>query len=352
MAGEQIFPLLGRATRHTNSRSPSLLAVDQYAALSEAAITEVRADGNKDAEANVSNPLAVPMGKVELKELENGSDASIHQVEYPTEDERHTLRRIPEAIPVMAFWVAFCELAERFSYYGCTQVFQNFLQRPRPDYAVGGYTGANTSAEGNPGALGLGQRTATALSTFNSFWVYVTPLIGAYLADAHFGRFKTICIAVAIATFGHILLIIPSIPQVMNDPNGALAAFVIAIVIMGIGTGFFKSNVAPLIAEQIANRKQVVRVTKSGERVILDPSLTTARLFMYFYAAINIGASECIPSSEHCLTPTDTIHSSSRWSNRHELLGEEGGLLPCFCAADRCLYPLHPGPLLWPQPLR
>ncbi len=255
----------------------------EIAAIGEAAIQEVRDDGNKHSQAAVDNGLYLPGGNVGVSEYNEKHDgSSSHEgVEFPTEDERHSLRRIPEAIPLMAYWVAFCELAERFSYYGTTQVFQNFIQRPRPDFNVGGYTGANTSAEGNPGALNRGQQTATALSTFNSFYVYLTPILGAYLADAHWGRFKTISIAVGIATIGHILLIFSSIPSVIDNPNGALACFVIALVVMGTGTGFFKSNVSTLIAEQVTNKKQVIRTTKAGERVILDPTLTTARLFMY-----------------------------------------------------------------------
>ncbi|KDN44259.1 putative PTR2-Di-and tripeptide permease [Tilletiaria anomala UBC 951] len=255
----------------------------EYAAAGEAVIHNAQADGAKHPEAAIGRPLTVP-SKIE------GLHLSDNGLVYPTEDERRTLRRVPAALPWMAFWVAFCELAERFSYYGCTQVFQNYIQRPRPSYDYGGLTGANRSHEGNAGALGMGQKVATGLTTFNSFWVYCTPLLGAYLADAHWGRFKTICIAVAIASIGHIMLIINGIPHVMDNPDGALACFVISVIVMGFGTGFFKSNVAPLIAEQVAGQKQIVRVTNSGERVIVDPTLTISRLFMYFYLAINIGA--------------------------------------------------------------
>lgn len=43
-------------------------------------------------------------------------------VDYPTEDERQTLRRVPDKVPWNAFPVAFVELCERFSYYGTTVV--------------------------------------------------------------------------------------------------------------------------------------------------------------------------------------------------------------------------------------
>jgi hypothetical protein len=72
------------------------------------------------------------------------------------------------------------------------------------------------------------------------------------------------------------------------------------------GTGLFKANISPLIAEQYRRTKQFVVTTKSGERVIVDPSLTVSRMYMvrrqlpigvafsessqYFYLFINIGA--------------------------------------------------------------
>jgi len=49
-------------------------------------------------------------------------------------------------------------------------------------------------------------------------------------------------------------------------------------------------TVSPLIAEQVKGTKQSIATLGNGERVIVDPSLTTARLFMYFYFFINVGA--------------------------------------------------------------
>jgi POT family proton-dependent oligopeptide transporter len=40
----------------------------------------------------------------------------------PTDEEIHTLRRVPASIPWLCFTVAFCELCERFAYYGTTAV--------------------------------------------------------------------------------------------------------------------------------------------------------------------------------------------------------------------------------------
>ncbi|KAL1943975.1 hypothetical protein VTO73DRAFT_3793 [Trametes versicolor] len=205
-------------------------------------------------------------------------------LEFPTKDERHTLRRVSDTIPWSAYLIAFCELSERFSYYGSTVVFTNFIQQKLPP---GSQTGADVK---QAGALGLGQRASTGIGTFNTFWVYIIPLFGAYIADTRWGRFKTTCIAVAIALVGHVLLIISAVPGVINHSHGSLACFLVAIIIMGVGTGGFKANVSPLVAEQYKRTKLFIGHTKSGERVIVDPLMTTSRIYMYFYLFINVGA--------------------------------------------------------------
>ncbi|RPD65541.1 oligopeptide transporter [Lentinus tigrinus ALCF2SS1-7] len=205
-------------------------------------------------------------------------------LEFPTQEEKETLRRVPDRLPISAYLIAFCELAERFSYYGSTVVFTNFLQQPLPP---GSRTGADVE---QAGALGLGQRASTGLGTFNTFWVYVIPLFGAYIADTYWGRYKTVCVAVGIAIVGHILLIVSSVPGVIEKSHGALACFVIAIITMGLGTGGFKANVSPLVAEQYKRTKLFIGQTSSGERVIVDPIMTTSRIYMYFYLFTNIGA--------------------------------------------------------------
>ncbi|KIK52480.1 hypothetical protein GYMLUDRAFT_265401 [Collybiopsis luxurians FD-317 M1] len=221
-----------------------------------------------------------------LDELE--LDGMLDGREFPTEEERATLRRVSDAIPWNAFLIAIIELAERFSFYGCSVVFTNFIQQPLPP---GSTTGAGF-ANGQSGALGLGQRASTGLTTFYQFWCYVTPILGAYIADAHLGRYKTICIAVVITLIGHILLVISALPSVIQH-GGAIGAFSVALIVMGLGTGMFKSNISPLVAEQYKGTKLFIKTTKTGERVIVDPALTVARIYMvvfYFYLFINVGS--------------------------------------------------------------
>ncbi|KAJ7859794.1 PTR2-domain-containing protein [Mycena olivaceomarginata] len=205
---------------------------------------------------------------------------------FPTEEERATLRRVADAIPWNAYLIALVELAERFSFYGSSVVFTNFIQQPLP---LGSHTGAGFT-KGVSGALGMGQRASTGLTTFYQFWCYVTPLLGAYIADTYWGRYNTTCVAVVIALIGHIILIVAGVPGVIEHQHGALGAFIIALLVMGFGTGLFKANISPLVAEQYKRTKLFVRTTSNGEKVIVDPALTISRVYMYFYLFINIGA--------------------------------------------------------------
>ena len=57
-------------------------------------------------------------------------------------------------------------------------------------------------------------------------------------------------------------------------------AWVIALVIMGLGTGLFKANISPLVAEQYTKNKLFIRVKSDGSRVIVDPAFTVSRVYM------------------------------------------------------------------------
>ncbi len=95
--------------------------------------------------------------------------------------------------------------------------------------------------------------------------------------------------AIGISTFAHVVLVIASIPPVLRNPNGAFGAFIVGMLILCTGTGFFKANISPLLAEQNRDTRMRVEV-RDGERVIVDPAVTNTRIFLYFYFAINIGS--------------------------------------------------------------
>jgi POT family proton-dependent oligopeptide transporter len=268
-----------------------------------AAITNTRASLEVTKGASLIDPIPVA-STPSLTSINDDSDTLLLGP-FPTEEEWATLPRVAGSIPWQAWTVAFVEFAERFSYYGTSAVFVNFIQKKLPK---GSTTGAGFLRKGSPsGALGKGQRASTGMTTckspansygsfyfnnvaVNQFWSYFTPLFGAYFADQYWGRYLTIQYANIIAIIGHIILVLSAIPQVIVKPDAAFGIFALGLVVMGIGTGGFKSNISPLIAEQYKDIKAYVHVTKSGKKEIVDPATTTARIYIYFVSLVLLWA--------------------------------------------------------------
>jgi len=118
----------------------------------------------------------------------------------------------------------------------------------------------------------------------------VTPILGAIIADQYLGKYNTILIFCFIYIAGLLILVCTSIPGALSAGAG-LGGFIAAIIIIGLGTGGIKSNVAPLIADQYKRRQMKVTTDKkTGERVLIDPSITVTRIYMVFYFCINLGS--------------------------------------------------------------
>lgn len=215
-----------------------------------------------------------------LEEVYNDKNKFLGYV--PTEEESQTLQKVSDRLPWAAWSVAGVELCERFTYYGVSGIFQNYMQNPR-----GGL---------RPGAIGLGQQRASALSYFFQFWCYVTPIIGAVIADQYLGKYKTICLFAGVYVVGVLVLFLTSLP-VAIDNGAALGGLIAAMIIIGLGTGGIKSNVSPLIAEQYTVTKPYVKTLKSGQRVIVDPATTVQSIFMVFYFCINVGSLSAIATT-------------------------------------------------------
>ena len=85
--------------------------------------------------------LAIEKDAEVMSNTEEGDEPSEHEVK--------TLRRIGDKFPKSAYLIAVVELAERFTYYGCQGLFQNYINN-RPD----GYDGAPGLGLGHAGATG------------------------------------------------------------------------------------------------------------------------------------------------------------------------------------------------------
>lgn len=106
----------------------------------------------------------------EVQSVDSSSDD-----ELPTEEELRTLRRVSGKIKWSMYTIAFVELCERFSYYGSSVLYTNFVTQKLPD---GSTTGAPLDPDGQAGALGMGTQAGQGISLFNQFFAYLMPLVG------------------------------------------------------------------------------------------------------------------------------------------------------------------------------
>jgi proton-dependent oligopeptide transporter, POT family len=97
--------------------------------------------------------------RIAASEMDEKAPFATPDGDEPSEEEKQTLRHVAENLPISAWLVAAVELSERFTYYGISGLFQNYVQRP-----LDGSQGR--------GALGLGHQGATGLTTFFQFWCY------------------------------------------------------------------------------------------------------------------------------------------------------------------------------------
>ena len=87
----------------------------------------------------------------------------------------------------------------------------------------------------------------------------VTPIVGAIVADQYLGKYKTIVLFCGVYMAGLLILVCTSIPTALHNGAG-LGGFIVSILIIGLGTGGIKSNVAPLVCTSPDNRKAILTV--------------------------------------------------------------------------------------------
>ena len=102
---------------------------------------------------------------------------------------------VKTAFTLACFLIIAVEFGERFCFYTTKLVY-------------GPYTTQQLDFSSSEYAL---------FNNFNDFWNYGTPLIGAYIADAFIGRFKTICFAAPIYVCGLLLLVLSATPMAYGD---------------------------------------------------------------------------------------------------------------------------------------
>ncbi|WP_155286454.1 peptide MFS transporter [Lacticaseibacillus zhaodongensis] len=116
--------------------------------------------------------------------------------------------------------LAFTEFWERFSYYGMKAILLYYMY-----FAV------------SKGGLGFSRSTAMSVVAIYGSLVYMSSVIGGFVADRVLGGRRTVLAGGILIMFGHIFLALPF---------GAVALFA-SIVLIVLGTGLLKPNISEMV---------------------------------------------------------------------------------------------------------
>ncbi|MBO6768883.1 MAG: MFS transporter [Erythrobacter sp.] len=150
--------------------------------------------------------------------------------------------------PKGLFLLFMAEMWERFSYYGMRALLIFYL--------VQHWLFSDSEASIIYGAY-------TAL-------VYITPVVGGYLADQYIGQRKAVLFGAILLTFGHFFM---AFEGSGGQADPMINVFWLALALIIVGSGFLKANISVIVG-QLYSRTDVRR----------DPAYTI------FYMGINVGA--------------------------------------------------------------
>ncbi len=164
--------------------------------------------------------------------------------ELPHGDSAGTFLGHPKGL----FVLFFAEMWERFSYYGMRALLIFYLTK---HWLF------------DDGQAGVIYGAYTAL-------VYITPVLGGYLADKYLGQRKAVTYGAILLTFGHFLM---GFEGKGGQDAASLNMFWLALAFIIVGSGFLKANISVIVG-QLYPRTDVRR----------DGAYTI------FYMGINLGA--------------------------------------------------------------
>lgn len=189
------------------------------------------------------------------------SRSSLADTYGPLEDVAEEPRRRSTLLTVCPFILG-NEFCERLAYYGLSTNLVIYLTRV------------------------MGQDNGMAAMQVNLFegTCYLTPLLGAWLADSLWGRYKTIIVFSVIYLLGMVLLALSAwtplglVPDPDLYPTGLQnAALFTSLYIVALGTGGIKPNVSAFGADQFDETDPQDRKEKTS-------------FFNWFYFFVNIGS--------------------------------------------------------------
>lgn len=124
--------------------------------------------------------------------------------------------------PKGLFTLFFTEFWERFSYYGMRAILVFYMY-----YEV------------SKGGLGIDETLALSIMSIYGSLVYMSGIIGGWLADRIFGTSKAVFYGGVLIMAGHIALAIP----------GNVTMFFVSMILIVLGTGLLKPNVSTVVGE-------------------------------------------------------------------------------------------------------
>ncbi len=150
--------------------------------------------------------------------------------------------------PKGLYMLFFAEMWERFSYYGMRALLIFYLTKwwlfsdGKSNLIYGAYTSL----------------------------VYITPVLGGYLADRYLGQRKAVLFGGVLLAFGHLFMAVEGAGG-QNDPT--INVFWLALALIIVGSGFLKANISVMVG-------QLYRLT----------DLRRDAAYTIFYMGINVGA--------------------------------------------------------------
>ncbi|XP_066477447.1 solute carrier family 15 member 1 [Tiliqua scincoides] len=162
--------------------------------------------------------------------------------------------------PLSIFFIVINEFCERFSYYGMRAVLVLYFTY----------------------FLNWNDNFATAIYHTFVALCYLTPILGAIVADSWLGKFKTIISLSIVYTVGQVVLSISSIRDMMDHNRDGkpdhiaipVAMSMVGLILIAFGTGGIKPCVAAFGGDQFEDHQEKQR----------------SRFFSIFYLAINAGS--------------------------------------------------------------
>ncbi|KAH1987386.1 hypothetical protein KXW68_006689 [Aspergillus fumigatus] len=94
------------------------------------------------------------------------------------------------------------------------------------------------------------------------------------LADGYLGRYRTVLLSMTLYVLGVAVLFATSIPSMLHRGAG-LPGLIVAMILVSLSLGGIKASLPP----HACKIKQRIRITKKGERVIVDPDVTLEYAF-------------------------------------------------------------------------